>query len=166
MSTKNILLLLIGAVVVVGLGFAGFAVDQKAKGGESITTQTPKTQQKIAQIEVAKPTSSVASIPAVNSTANSVTTTQSSSPAQDTMAKPKVYTQEELAKGNSQSFCLTSFAGKVYDVTTYINSHPGGKAILKSCGKGLERFSDGHPGGEFSDDKMQNMLKKFEVGTI
>jgi cytochrome b involved in lipid metabolism len=61
---------------------------------------------------------------------------------------------------------LTSFAGKVYDVTTYINSHPGGKSILKSCGKGLERFSTGHPGGEFDDTKMQNMLKKFEVGTI
>jgi hypothetical protein len=48
MSTKNILLLLIGVVVIAGLGFAGFATGQKAKVEDSnIATKSPKSRLQI-----------------------------------------------------------------------------------------------------------------------
>lgn len=48
----------------------------------------------------------------------------------------KVFTEEEVAVHNQKDDCWTIIHGKVYDVTHYLNDHPGGiNIILKKAGK-------------------------------
>ncbi|CAI2377134.1 unnamed protein product [Moneuplotes crassus] len=45
----------------------------------------------------------------------------------------KKYTIEEVAKHDKRDDCWTIFDGKVFDVTRYLSSHPGGKCKTNCC---------------------------------
>lgn len=45
------------------------------------------------------------------------------------------YTLADVAKHANESSCWMAIEGKVYDVTSFIGKHPGGKAIMNGCGK-------------------------------
>ena len=45
------------------------------------------------------------------------------------------YTAADVALHNKSSDCWMIVQGKVYDATTYVSSHPGGRTILSGCGK-------------------------------
>jgi cytochrome b involved in lipid metabolism len=76
----------------------------------------------------------------------------------------KTYTMEEVAKHNSEESCWTVIRGDVYDLTNWIDKHPGGAdKILKICGKdGTDLFIKQHGGKE----KPEKILKDFEIGTL
>jgi cytochrome b involved in lipid metabolism len=79
----------------------------------------------------------------------------------------KDITKSELEKNNNDTSCWVSVKEKVYDVTPYLPKHPGGKAeLLKNCGKELDPKSFKHPGGEFTSEKIQGILKPFAIGTL
>ncbi len=41
----------------------------------------------------------------------------------------------ELSTHNKEGDCWVAYSGKVYDITSYLNKHPGGKStILSTCG--------------------------------
>lgn len=44
------------------------------------------------------------------------------------------FTKAEVAAHNSQKDCWIVVKGKVYDVSSYVEEHPGGLAILKNAG--------------------------------
>ena len=44
-------------------------------------------------------------------------------------------TPQELAEHKTLSSAWLSLNGIVYDVTVYINYHPGGQIMLQGCGK-------------------------------
>jgi predicted heme/steroid binding protein len=50
-------------------------------------------------------------------------------------AEAKKFTLEEIAKHNHKGDCWIIVNNKVYDVTAYIDEHPGGEAILRNAGK-------------------------------
>ncbi len=76
----------------------------------------------------------------------------------------KTFTMAEVEKHNSKESCWSVIRGKVYDLTDWINKHPGGAdKILNICGKdGTEIFEKVHGGKE----KPENALKNFEIGVL
>ncbi len=76
----------------------------------------------------------------------------------------KTYTMDEIQKSNTPDKCLTVIRGIVYDLTAWINKHPGGdKNILKLCGiDGTSLFVNKHGGMAQQEQKLQN----FEMGKL
>ena len=77
---------------------------------------------------------------------------------------PKSYTLEDVAKHYSASSCWSAINGQVYDLTSWINQHPGGsQAILIICGKdGSSAFNDQHGGQR----RPANELTGFAIGAL
>lgn len=94
--------------------------------------------------------------PVVTPTASTTTTTTTNSPASYTMA--------EVAAANTAQKCWTTIDGNVYDLTTWISQHPGGKAnILKLCGiDGAKEFIAQHG----TQRKPAQELASLLIGTL
>jgi len=71
---------------------------------------------------------------------------------------------ETVVLNNSEESCYTIINGQVYDVTSAITSHPGGKfAILKMCGiDSTEMFTKKH--GE--SEKAKTGLEDLYIGDL
>lgn len=51
------------------------------------------------------------------------------------------YTPEEVMKHNREDDCWTVYQGKIYDVTDYLDYHPGGKhRLMLGAGNNCEPF--------------------------
>jgi cytochrome b involved in lipid metabolism len=62
---------------------------------------------------------------------------------------PAGYSLADVAAHNSASSCWTAINGKVYDVTSWIGRHPGGRAaILSLCGTDGSAAFNGQHGGQ------------------
>lgn len=75
----------------------------------------------------------------------------------------KLFTYEEIAKHNSRSDLYMVIEGKVYDITTFQDEHPGGEEVLLDEGAkdGTAAFDDvGH-----SQD-ARDMLEKYYIGDV
>ncbi|KAJ7951357.1 Cytochrome b5 [Quillaja saponaria] len=75
----------------------------------------------------------------------------------------KVHTFEEVAKHNHKNDCWIIIHGKVYDVTPFLEEHPGGDEVLLLAAEkdATDDFEDvGH-----SEDARETM-KKFFVGEV
>ena len=94
--------------------------------------------------------------------------TVSSTPKAEPSAKPKAeqtgYTMEKVRANNNEVSCWSVIDGNVYDLTSWIASHPGGKGnILSLCGKnGTAEFASKHRG----DSNPQARLKGFLLGPL
>lgn len=76
----------------------------------------------------------------------------------------ETYKLADVAKHNKPGDCWTTVAGKVYDLTTWPEKHPGGdKAIFAICGiDGTKAFEKAHAG----QDKPANVLDSFLIGSL
>lgn len=75
----------------------------------------------------------------------------------------KVYSHEEVAKHNSSSDLWVVYNGRVYDITSYIDEHPGGEEVVVDVAgtDATEAFDDiGH-----SDD-AHDILKGLLIGKV
>lgn len=86
----------------------------------------------------------------------------------------RVIPASEIAEHNTEDDCWTYIGTKVYDLTDYIPSHPGGDEILRACGTdGSTLFnerqdSDGNDVGSgrpHSANAMQ-ALEQLKIGTL
>ncbi|XP_055829710.1 cytochrome b5-like [Solanum dulcamara] len=78
-------------------------------------------------------------------------------------SETKVYTLEEVAPHNNAKDCWLVINGKVYDVTKFLDDHPGGdEVLLAATGKdATDDFEDvGH------SSSAQAMLDEYYVGAI
>ncbi|KAJ1731762.1 hypothetical protein LPJ61_002373 [Coemansia biformis] len=75
----------------------------------------------------------------------------------------QVLTMEEIAQHNKRDDCWMVVRDKVYNVTRYIDFHPGGRGqLMRAAGKdGTELFYDTHPWVN-----IETMLEKCLVGVI
>lgn len=72
-------------------------------------------------------------------------------------------TEEEVAKHSKAGDCWTIFQGRVYDITLYIDFHPGGKRqIMQGAGKDMTAlFQKAHPWVS-----MDGLLGKLCLGPV
>ena len=59
---------------------------------------------------------------------------QPHTPSQDAPEQAKTFTMNEVAQHDSKEDCWAIISGDVYDLTKFINRHPGGDEILRACG--------------------------------
>ncbi len=80
----------------------------------------------------------------------------------------KSYTLAQVAAHNKESDCWLTIEGKVYDVTAFIPSHPGGKAIIGGCGKDATVLFNERPTNDKGPHPAQarELLPKYEIGIL
>lgn len=76
----------------------------------------------------------------------------------------KTYTFAEVQAAGSEAKCWTVISGKVYNLTPWIPTHPGGTAAIKGlCGKdGTQAFSAQHSG----QSRPESTLATFQIGVL
>ena len=111
------------------------------------------------------PTPSPTATPSVTATptpsvSESITPTPTPTPTPTKMG----YTMDQVKVNNSSAKCWSVIEGNVYDLTTWINSHPGGAGSIRAlCGiDGTQEFNRQHYGQR---DPLQR-LKLYLLGPL
>ena len=83
-----------------------------------------------------------------------------SAPAEPKEAEPAGYTMADVRLHASAASCWTAIQGNVYDLTSWISRHPGGKsAITRLCGTdGTDDFLDQHGGDRSAISRLESFL--------
>lgn len=139
--------ILFGAIIALMLVIAGIgAVSFFSTNPSSAPTQTAAEQ-------TTDTTSTSVSTQTDSTTSTSTSGTTSSG-----------ITMATVMQHNSASSCYTAINGSVYDVTSWINQHPGGaQAILSLCGTdGSAAFNAQHGG----QARPANELASFKIGAL
>lgn len=84
------------------------------------------------------------------------------------------YTPTQVREHDSVSDCWTIIEGNVYDLTSYIDRHPGGTEIERACGKDASelfttrQLPDGQPIGSGSahSDAATEQLESLKIGAV
>ncbi len=80
----------------------------------------------------------------------------------------KSYDLKEVALHASEKDCWMAIEGKVYDVTSYVSRHPGGKAILNGCGKDATVLFNERPTNQKGPHPAQakQQLAPMQIGIL
>ncbi|XAR53926.1 hypothetical protein NMG60_11028869 [Bertholletia excelsa] len=81
----------------------------------------------------------------------------------DMTSNLKVHPFEEVAKHNRKGDCWIIISGKVYDVTPFLDDHPGGDEVLLTATEkdATDDFEDvGH------SDSAREMMSQYYIGEI
>lgn len=132
---KKVIIIILGVTVIVGMIGAGWYYFNFKKYA---------------------PTTYVTNTPNGEVTTNTVTSTISST--------TPIYTITEIAIHKDATSCYSVINNSVYDLTAFVNMHPGGKgAILSICGSdGTEKFMKKHKGS----DKFMKILTRYKIGSL
>jgi cytochrome b involved in lipid metabolism len=79
----------------------------------------------------------------------------------------QTYTLNDVSSHNKKSDCWMVINGKVYNVTDFINLHPGGSIIVEGCGKDatlLFNTKGGTDGGHTS--RADTEMKNYYIGDL
>ncbi len=155
MNSTNKKIILIGGIIFLILIVAGiFIYLNKQKEISSLN------QIKTEKEEISSPQDQ----PIQSQNQEKLTQTSGEEKTEENEETEKTYTMEEVAKHNSKESCWTVIRGEVYDLTNWIDKHPGGAdKILKICGKdGTDLFIKQHGGKE----KPEKILEDFEIGVL
>lgn len=74
------------------------------------------------------------------------------------------FTVATVSQHNDAKSCYSVISKSVYDLTLWVNLHPGGaKGILSICGiDGTEKFMKKHKGAE----KQMTILSRYKIGNL
>ncbi|KAF8379951.1 hypothetical protein HHK36_027417 [Tetracentron sinense] len=76
---------------------------------------------------------------------------------------PKIHSFEEVEKHNQTKDCWLIISGKVYDVTPFMDDHPGGYEVFLSA-SGKDATNDFEDVGH--SDSAREMMDKYYIGEI
>jgi cytochrome b involved in lipid metabolism len=90
--------------------------------------------------------------------------TKQTVPVTTPVSAEKSYTLAQVSAHKDATSCWTAINGGVYDVTSWIDQHPGGReAILSICGKdGTSAFTNQHGG----QARPAAELASFKIGVL
>ena len=77
-------------------------------------------------------------------------------------AEKREYSAEEVAKHSTPDDCWMVIEGKVYDVSEYVDEHPGGDAILNKAG---EDATEGFKGPQHPP-RVWDELSEYYIGVL
>jgi cytochrome b involved in lipid metabolism len=91
-------------------------------------------------------------------------TSASSTQSVANAAASSQYTMAQVQAANTAQKCWTVIRGNVYDLTSFLKSHPGGETnIMKTCGiDGTSLFDAQHQG----ERKPEAQLAKLQIGVL
>lgn len=95
-----------------------------------------------------------------------------STPAASAVALPSPtasktsYTLFEVQQHNTAQDCWQAFYGGVYDLTDYIELHPGGKNMINYCGQEATAVFEGIKKGRGHSDEAKTIMKNYYIGTL
>ena len=77
------------------------------------------------------------------------------------------YTKEEVSQHNTEDDFWAIYKNEVYDLTDFVNDHPGGSIILNSAGQDLEEvwYDFGYE-WHMSNNNVMKVLKKYKIGKL
>ena len=86
----------------------------------------------------------------------------------------KAFTTEEVASHDANQDCWTIISGDVYNLTDYINRHPGGSEILRACGTDAttlfkeRKTGNDEPVGSGAPHSRaaEEQLERLKIGTL
>jgi cytochrome b involved in lipid metabolism len=83
-------------------------------------------------------------------------------------AKENIYTVWDLSNHKTQNDCWIAINGNVYDVTKYLDQHPGGAdLILMMCGKDATQAYKTQGGrGKGHSSRADALLSQFLIGKL
>lgn len=86
----------------------------------------------------------------------------------DSTEQVTYYTMEDVQAHSEEGDCWLVIEGKVYDVTSFISSHPGGRAILEGCGIDASELFETRPMGSGTphSQRARDRLKQYYIGEI
>ncbi len=97
-------------------------------------------------------------------TTNTTNTTTNNTVTSGNTSTTSTYTLADVAKHNNRSNCWTTINGGVYNVTPWIDQHPGGaEAIISLCGIDGGAFFNAQHGGQA---RPASELASFKIGIL
>jgi cytochrome b involved in lipid metabolism len=72
----------------------------------------------------------------------------------------------ELARHNTEDDCWMAIDGAVYNVTQFIDRHPGGQAIVQGCGKDATALFAQRPDGTSHSQEARELAENYRIGTL
>jgi cytochrome b involved in lipid metabolism len=104
----------------------------------------------------------------IQQTVPSETTSAAQSPESETASTTMIvqtqYSMEDVQKHATEKDCWLVIDSSVYDVTSFISQHPGGKAITRGCGTdATSMFESKSPHVE---PQAQAQLQKLKIGEL
>jgi len=86
----------------------------------------------------------------------------------DEVVEEDTYTLEQVAEHSSSNDCWIVISEQVYDVTNYVNTHPGGEALLSGCGKDAGELFETRPSGSGTPHSQDayDLLKDYYLGNL
>ncbi len=164
MTPQKKIFLMIGIIIAVVI----FAIFSFQKDKPETTTPNLPLEESVA---IDQNTPEIAIENAEPAQQNPVVATPSPTPVPPVVVSPtpsvptvRTFTLAEVATHNNPQNCYSAINGSVYDLTAWINKHPGGdRNILRICGiDGSSAFDNQHGG----DQRAENILAGFSVGIL
>ena len=96
--------------------------------------------------------------------ATKATATPTPTATKTTTTKQTTYTMADVKKHAKPASCWSVINGNVYDLTKWINRHPGGTSVIISlCGRDGSSMFNGQHGGQ---NRPANELAGFKIGKL
>jgi cytochrome b involved in lipid metabolism len=169
MKKLSTISLFIFSVMVTAILVAGLVFYQNNKNNQTTNTKSNS----LIQSAISK---NGTVVPAVTSKINPNTgsATTKKTPIPNPVKKTLVLNMTEIAKHNKSTDCWMLISGKVYDITSFFGSHPGGNSTMStSCGKDAtdaydtkDPYATSTSGGRGHSSRAQSMLGDYYIGNF